>query len=146
MRRALDIPIAADESVRRAGDPLRVARAEAADVLVMKVQPLGGVQRCLDLAEQAGLPVVVSSALESSVGLSAGLAFAAALPELPYACGLATASLLTGDLVDDPLHPRDGVLPVGRQAPAEAPLDRHVAPSDLADQWQQRLQECADAL
>lgn len=146
VRRALDIPIAADESVRRAGDPLRVARAEAADVLVMKVQPLGGVQRCLDLAEQAGLPVVVSSALESSVGLSAGLAFAAALPELPYACGLATASLLTGDLVDDPLHPRDGVLPVGRQTPAEAPLDRHVAPSDLADQWQQRLQECADAL
>ena len=146
LRRALDIPIAADESVRRAEDPLRVARAEAADVLVMKVQPLGGVQRCLDLADQAGLPVVVSSALESSVGLSAGLALAAALPELPHACGLATASLLTGDLVPDALHPREGTLPVTRPEPTEELMDRHAASTDLAARWEERLAACLDAL
>lgn len=146
LRRALDIPIAADESVRRAEDPLRVVRAEAADLLVMKVQPLGGVRRCLELAEQAGLPVVVSSALETGVGLSAGLALAAALPELPHACGLGTASLLTGDLVDPPLHPAGGVLPVGRQDPAPALLERHAAGAALTARWEQRLAACAEQL
>ena len=82
VRRGVHVKIAADESVRKADDPLAVARAKAADILVMKAQPLGGVRRALALAEQTGLPVVVSSALETSVGLSAGLAFAAALPEL----------------------------------------------------------------
>lgn len=146
LRRALDIPIAADESVRRAEDPLRVARAGAADVLVMKVQPLGGVQRCLDLAAQAGLPVVVSSALESSVGLSAGLALAAALPELPHACGLATATLLTGDLVEQPLHATDGTLPVARPEPSPELLDRHRADAELTARWEQRLAACAEHL
>lgn len=146
LRRALDIPLAADESVRRAEDPLRVARAEAADVLVMKVQPLGGVQRCLELAEQTGLPVVVSSALESSVGLSAGLALAAALPELPHACGLGTAMLLTGDLVDRPLHASGGMLPVGRQDPALELLERHSAGAELAARWEERLTASAAAL
>ena len=146
LRRALDIPIAADESVRRAEDPLLVARAEAADLLVMKVQPLGGVQRCLELAEQAGLPVVVSSALESSVGLSAGLALAAALPELPHACGLATGTLLTGDLVAEPLRAAEGVLPVGRPEPAPELLDRHAAGAELAARWEQRLADCTAQL
>ncbi len=105
-------PVAADESVRRAADPLAVARAGAADVLVLKVAPLGGVRACLELAEQAGLPVVVSSALETSVGLAAGLALAAALPELPFACGLATGQLLTDDLVAEPPIVVDGAIPV----------------------------------
>lgn len=146
LRRALDVPIAADESVRRAEDPLRVARAEAADVLVMKVQPLGGVSRCLELADQAGLPVVVSSALESSVGLSAGLALAAALPELPHACGLATAALLTGDVVDRPLHASAGMIAAQRPVPTEELLERHAAPAQLAERWEIRLQECAAQL
>lgn len=146
VRRALDIPIAADESVRRAEDPLRVARADAADVLVMKVQPLGGVRRCLELAEQAGLPVVVSSALESSVGLSAGLALAAALPELPHACGLGTAALLTGDLLAEPLHAREGEIAVRRTAPDPVLLERHRAPDALAARWEMRLEQCASQL
>jgi O-succinylbenzoate synthase len=94
VRRRVDVPVAADESIRRVDDPLRVRKLEAADVAVLKVQPLGGVSACLRVAEQIGLPVVVSSALESSVGLAAGLALAAALPELPYACGLNTLVLL----------------------------------------------------
>ena len=80
--------------------------------MVIKAQPLGGVRAALGVAQACGLPVVVSSAVESSVGLAAGVALAAALPELPYACGLATMSLLTGDVTAEPLAERDGALPV----------------------------------
>jgi len=111
-RAGVDVPIAADESIRRSGDPERVVAAGAADVAVLKVQPLGGVRRCLELAERLGLPVVVSSAIESSVGLRAGLALAAALPELPYACGLNTGRLLAADVVGEPLMAVDGEIAV----------------------------------
>lgn len=114
VRRRVDVPIAADESIRRAIDPYRVRDLEAADVAVLKVQPLGGVRRCLQIAEDIGLPVVVSSALETSVGIAAGVALAAALPELPYACGLATVQLLTADVVEAPLLPVAGELAVVR--------------------------------
>ena len=88
VRRRVDVPIAADESIRRAEDPYRVRDLEAADIAVLKVQPLGGVRACLRIAEDIGLPVVVSSALETSLGLAAGVALAAALPTLDHACGL----------------------------------------------------------
>jgi O-succinylbenzoate synthase len=114
LRQHIDIPIAADESIRRASDPLRVRAAGAADIVVLKVQPLGGVRAALRVAEACGLPVVVSSAVDTSVGLAAGTALAAALPELPYACGLATMSLLAGDVTADPLVPDHGELPVRR--------------------------------
>lgn len=135
VRRATDVPVAADESIRRAADPLRVVREEAADVVVLKVQPLGGVRACLELAEQVGLPVVVSSAIESSVGLAAGVALAAALPELPHACGLATSQLLARDVTDHPLLPVDGSLPVGRVAPEAQALTAAAAPPGLRDRW-----------
>jgi len=96
LRRLTEVPLAADESIRRADDPLRVRAAGAADIVVLKVQPLGGVRPALWIAEACGLPVVVSSAVDTSVGLAAGVALAAALPALPYACGLGTMSLLTG--------------------------------------------------
>jgi len=111
-RRGVDVLIAADESIRRSGDPERVVALHAADVAVLKVQPLGGVRRCLELAERLGLPVVVSSALESSVGLAAGVALAAALPELPFACGLNTAAMFTADVTTTPLIAEQGYLPV----------------------------------
>ena len=82
LRRRVDVRLAADESVRNAEDPLRIAGLEAADIVVLKVQPLGGVRACLEVAEACGLPVVVSSAIETSVGIAAGVALAAALPEL----------------------------------------------------------------
>jgi O-succinylbenzoate synthase len=110
LRRRVDTPIAADESVRLPGDADAVVAADAADIIVLKVAPLGGVRACLEIAERAGLPVVVSSALESSVGLAAGIALARALPELPYACGLGTGLLLATDTVTETLVPRDGVL------------------------------------
>jgi O-succinylbenzoate synthase len=111
-------PIAADESIRRAADPAKIALAGAADIAVLKVAPLGGVRAALSIALAAGLPVVVSSAVDTSVGLAAGLALAAALPELPFACGLGTASLLTADVTTDVLQPVQGSIRVPTRAPA----------------------------
>jgi O-succinylbenzoate synthase len=146
VRRRVDVPIAADESIRRAEDPYRVRDLDAADVAVLKVQPLGGVRACLRIAEDIGLPVVVSSAVESSVGIAAGLALAAALPELDHACGLATVQLLTDDVVAEPLLPLDGVIPVGRPEVDAAALRRLAAPPDRVAHWQARLAAVAGVL
>jgi o-succinylbenzoate synthase len=139
VRRRVGVRVAADESIRRAEDPYRVRDLAAADVAVLKVQPLGGVRACLRIAEDIGLPVVVSSALETSVGIAAGVALAAALPELPFACGLATVRLLTDDVATEPLLPRDGALPVVRPEPGRAALDRTRATPDRERHWRERL-------
>ncbi|TDD23448.1 O-succinylbenzoate synthase [Kribbella turkmenica] len=139
VRRRTDVPIAADESIRRAEDPMLVKKLEAADVAVLKVQPIGGVRACLEIAEQIGLPVVVSSALETSVGIAAGVALAAALPELPYACGLATVSMFTGEVVADPLLPVDGFLPVKRVQPDTALVNAARADVARTAVWEERL-------
>jgi O-succinylbenzoate synthase len=141
VRRAVSVPIAADESIRRAADPYRVRDLEAADVAVLKVQPLGGVRACLRIAEDIGLPVVVSSALETSVGIAAGVALAAALPELPYACGLATVQLLADDVAATPLLPVGGALPVGVPAVDGTALARLAADPDREAHWAARLAE-----
>ncbi|HZJ39893.1 MAG TPA: enolase C-terminal domain-like protein, partial [Demequina sp.] len=110
LRRLVNVPIAADESIRITGDVDAVLRAEAADILVLKPSPLGGARACLAIAERAGLPVVISSAMESSVGLSAALAAALALPDAGLAHGLGTGTLLATDTVDDTLVPVAGRL------------------------------------
>ena len=148
VRRKVDVRIAADESIRRAEDPMRVAVAGAADVAVLKVAPLGGVRRALRVAEASGLPCVVSSAVESSVGLAAELALAAALPELPFACGLGTIALLESDVVADPLLPRDGHVPVQRTAPAPSPaLVAAATPTaETQTRWLDRLRRVEELL
>lgn len=135
----MGIPIAADESVRRESDPLEVARAGAADILVIKVQPLGGIARTLDMVRAAGLPAVVSSALETSVGLSMGAHLAARLPQLEFDCGLGTAALLTGDVTDAPLLPHGGVIDVVRPPVSDELLARHAASPERSDWWRERL-------
>ncbi len=143
LRRRVDVPLAADESIRRAQDPLKVRAAGAADIVVLKAQPLGGVRSALEIAEQCGLPVVVSSAVDTSVGLAAGVALAAALPELPYACGLATMSLLAGDVTADPLTETRGELPVRPAVVDEAALAKYeVDPAG----WRDRLLAAAEYL
>jgi O-succinylbenzoate synthase len=139
VRRRVAVPIAADESIRRTDDPYRVRDLEAADVAVLKVQPLGGVRACLRIAEDISLPVVVSSALETSVGIAAGVALAAALPALPFACGLATVQLLTDDVVHPSLLPVHGELPVVRPDVDERALTRLDAGAGRADAWRVRL-------
>lgn len=142
VRGLVDIPIAADESIRRAGDPMRVKQLEAADIAVLKVQPLGGVRACLELAERIQLPVVVSSGLESSIGIATGVALAAALPDLPYACGLATTSMLARDLVAEPLQPVDGRIAVRTVVP-EPELLAGARPDRATERrWLDRLSRC----
>src|SRR3954452_7299401 len=145
VRRRTDVLIAADESIRRAEDPLLVKKLDAADIAVLKVQPIGGVRACLEIAEQIGLPVVVSSALETSVGIAAGVALAAVLPELPYACGLATVSMFTSELVAEPLLPVDGYLPVKRLAPDPVRLEAARADADRTAVWEERLRRVRSA-
>ncbi len=140
-RRGVEVLIAADESIRRVEDPYRVVELEAADIAVLKVQPLGGVRACLEIAERIGLPVVVSSALETSIGIRAGLALAAALPELPYACGLNTVRLLTDDLVATPLVAVDGRLPVEELVITDDRLRRREANPERSSFWQARLMQ-----
>ncbi|KJL21185.1 Chloromuconate cycloisomerase [Microbacterium oxydans] len=136
----MGVPVAADESVRKASDPLAVARAGAADLLVIKAQPLGGITHALQIVAAAGLPVVVSSALDTAIGLSQGAALAAALPTLDYDCGLGTASLFLDDVAD--LRPADGSIPVGRVTPDRAALTRLAASDERREWWLARLARC----
>ncbi|MGD8166264.1 o-succinylbenzoate synthase [Herbiconiux sp. P16] len=140
----MGIPIAADESVRKASDPLAVARAGAADILVVKAQPLGGVRRALEIVLEAGLPAVVSSALESSVGIAMGAHLAAALPTLDYDCGLATVDLFEGDVVPaaESLVPRGGTIPVRRPDADTSLLALHRAAPERELWWRERVSRC----
>jgi o-succinylbenzoate synthase len=140
LRRLVDLPLAADEGVRKAADPRRVAGLrEAADLVVVKVAPLGGVRSAMAVVAALGLPAVVSSALDTSVGLSAGLALAAALPELPHACGLGSGQLLASDVTADRLLPSGGELAVRRPSPDPALLAELAAPADRLEWWRSRL-------
>jgi O-succinylbenzoate synthase len=141
--RALDlgIPIAADESIRKASDPLLVRDRKAADVIVVKAAPLGGISRAIDLVEQVGLPAVVSSALETSVGLAMGAFLAAALPDT-FDAGLGTASLLAADITREPLITRNGSIDVRRVVPDHDLLSAHDAGAERTTWWTERITRC----
>ncbi|OBH91258.1 O-succinylbenzoate synthase [Mycobacterium sp. E2733] len=144
LRRRADmprVPIAADESIRKADDPLAVVRAGAADIAVLKVAPLGGVWAVVAIAAQIDIPVVVSSALDSAVGISHGLAAAAALPVLNHACGLGTGRLFIED-VADVASPVDGALAVGPVTPDPARLRALAAPAERREWWIDRVKAC----
>lgn len=138
VRRRTGIAVAVDEGLRLSADPLSADLADACDVLVLKVQPLGGLRRALAVARAHDLPVVVSSALETSVGLAAGVRLAAALPGTVLACGLATAMLLASDVVSAPLLPEAGVLTVAAARGAvsgvtsEGSVDETLAAGSIA--------------
>jgi O-succinylbenzoate synthase len=142
----LGIQVAADESVRKVSDPLAVAHAAAADLLVVKAAPLGGINRALEVIAESGLPAVISSALETSVGISMGLHLAAALPELNYDCGLGTVALLKRDVTDEPLIAENGMLQVRRVVPREAKLDALVANEERSKWWLDRLERCSSLI
>jgi O-succinylbenzoate synthase len=141
LRRRVDVPVAADESIRKAGDPLAVVRAGGADIAVLKVAPLGGISAMLKIAAQIDIPVVVSSALDSAVGIAVGLAAAAALPNLDHACGLGTGRLFAED-VSEPVAPVDGYLPVGPVTPDPARLQALAASPQRRQWWIDRMRAC----
>ncbi|HEX4057283.1 MAG TPA: o-succinylbenzoate synthase [Galbitalea sp.] len=136
----MGIPIAADESVRKAADPIAVARAKAADILVIKAQPLGGIASALRVIRKAKLPVVVSSALDTSVGLSMGAYLAASIPGGPtFDSGLGTAALLAADVTSTPLLPTDGQIDVRRIEVEESLLTQYAASPARTTWWMDRL-------
>ncbi len=131
VRRRVRVPLAADECVRSPEDARLLRRLEAADAVVLKVQPLGGTERARQIAEMAGLPAVVTSMMETSVGIAVALYLAASLDELPYSCGLATAPKIGADVTNRPLVPEQGQMRVRRVVPD---LDRLTSALDAAGQ------------
>ena len=137
------VPVAVDEGARLAvtlDDALVAAIRDAADVVVLKAIPLGGVRPALDLAARLGLPVAVSGSLDSTVGLSSALALAGALPDEPLASGLGTGRLLAADTTDETALPQDGRLSVVRRHPDPAALASVRLDDGRAEWWQERLQ------
>ncbi|MGB7449687.1 MAG: o-succinylbenzoate synthase [Ornithinimicrobium sp.] len=148
-RDGVEVRVAADESIRRAADPLRVAQAEAADLVVVKVAPLGGIARALRIVSECGLPAVVSSALDTSVGIAAGVALASSLPALDHACGLGTIAFFDGDVSTPSLLPVQGVLTLEQALRATDEvdptlLDSHRANPERTRWWRERLARCAE--
>ena len=133
----LPIPVVGDEVIRKAKDPFAVDLKGAVDILMLKVSPLGGINRAKAIAAHHKLPVVVSSALESAVGISHGIRLAAALPELKYACGLGTGKLLTNDVADLPIV--DGRMKVTVVNPSGM-LNYQAAPERIK-WWEERIRD-----
>jgi O-succinylbenzoate synthase len=146
LKRRTNVLLAADELVRLRPDPVEVAEMGAADILVVKVQPLGGVTRTLDIAARAGIPVVVSSALETSVGIYSGLLAASLLPQLPYACGLGTVALIEGDPTRSPLVSMTGELEVRRPEPDPELLERWRPDRDRSAELLRKVRSAARVL
>lgn len=145
LRARIDTPVAADESIRKASDPLAVMKAGAADIAILKVAPLGGISALLKIAEQIGIPVVVSSAIDSAVGIATGLRAAAALPDLQHACGLGTGSLFVDDIAETPAQ-KDGYLAVQRVTPDPARLHALAASPQRRQWWIDRVRACHQLL
>ena len=141
VRRRVQVPVAADESIRKADDPLHVVRSRAADIAVLKVAPLGGVRAMLAVAEQIDIPIVVSSALDSAVGIGIGLVAAGCLPSLPHACGLGTGGLFVDDVVET-VAPVDGELPAAAVVPDPARVAALAAAPERARWWIDRIRDC----
>ena len=137
LKARVDVKIAADELLRKSNAPLELDLSEAADILVLKVAPLGGIAKALEIKDRHRLPVVVSSALESAVGISHGLSLAAALPELPYSCGLATGKLFSEDVAQHEIS--DGFVRVKTPEIDEARLARFKVSQERLEWWRERI-------
>lgn len=144
LKRVLDVPIliAGDEVLRKAKDPFAIDLDGAVDIVMLKVAPLGGIARSLRLANHHGLPVVVSSALESAIGILHGLRLAGVLPKLNYACGLATGSLLGADVAHFPII--DGAIEIVDVVPSIQSLTEFAVPQDRLLWWQERIKKIWD--
>ncbi|MGA1713349.1 MAG: enolase C-terminal domain-like protein, partial [bacterium] len=145
-KRQIPMKIAADELIRRAADPYLVTKQDACDIAVLKVQSLGGIEAAQKIANEIGIDVVVSSALESSIGLTQGLHYAASLKNLNYDCGLGTAALLAGDVTDKPLIPSEGLLEVREVTPSPELIEKYQAAPERRDWWLARIDRCLEIL
>ena len=133
---AFEIKIAGDEVIRKAEDPFTINLQGAVDILMLKASPLGGITRAREIGAHHKLPMVVSSALDSAVGISYGLQLAASLPSLDYACGLATGQLLSADIAELPL--KNGELAVHSVSPDADLLAKYAVPVERLTWWKER--------
>jgi O-succinylbenzoate synthase len=134
---SVNVKIAGDEVLRKAKDPFAISLDGAIDILMLKVSPLGGIKRAMDLAIHHKLPVVVSSALESAVGISHGLALAARVPNLDYACGLGTSALFNQDVSDIPII--SGAIKVKNYPIEIVQIERHELKGERLEWWRNRI-------
>lgn len=152
LREQLDgrVAIAADESIRKASDPLRVTQLGAADRIIVKAQPLGGLRRATEIVREVGLPVTVSSALDTSVGLTMGAQLAARIAretgtEVSPA-GLGTAALLSADVTRAPKRPVEGTISLAPVVPDRDLVEQHAASAERRAWWLARLERCLPLL
>ena len=134
---SLDVKIAGDEVLRKAKDPFAISLDGAIDILMLKVSPLGGIKRAMDLASHHKLPVVISSALESAVGISYGLALAARVPNLDYACGLGTSALFNQDVSDIPIV--NGAIKAANYPIDLDRVERYELKGERLEWWRNRI-------
>ena len=140
LKKELPIKIAIDESIRKALTSDFTDAKEFADIAIIKWAPSGGITRANKLIEKIGLPAVVSSALDTGIGISHGLALAASQSNLNFDCGLATISLLESDVVTPPLEITAGAIAVNRCAPDEKLVAKYLAPTERRLWWQNRIE------
>ena len=140
----IPIKVAVDEIIRKADDPFSINLEGAADILMLKVQPLGGISRSLDIANHHQLPVVVSSALESAVGIRYGLELAASIETLSYDCGLATGALFTHDVARNSIE--NGAIALSAANDSDYNFDGFDVAADRYEWWQNRVMRCAEVL
>jgi len=141
LKKRVDVKIVGDEVLRKADDPFKVDLSGAIDYLMLKVQPLGGIKRAHRLAEHHNLPVVVSSALESAVGINYGLILAASFEDMSFDCGLGTGSLLANDVAQLPIV--DGKIQISDVNPV---LDGLDVSADRFEWWKNRIMRTAELL
>lgn len=141
LKKRIDTKIAGDEVLRKATDPFALDLTGAVDILMLKVQPLGGIKRTHDLIDHHQLPVVVSSALESAIGIDYGLVLAGSIENLEYGCGLATGSLLAKDVADIPII--EGQMKISSPTPNFDGLDVSI---ERFEWWKNRIMRTAELL
>jgi len=135
-----EVLLVGDEVLRKAENPFNIDLSDAVDILMLKVAPLGGIKRALEIAQRHKLPVVVSSALESGIGITHGLRLSAALPRLDFASGLATGSLMKSDLVQHEI--RNGEIKTVRLEPNLDALERYATSKERLEWWRERVKRC----
>lgn len=141
LKKRIDVKIAGDEIIRKALDPFAVDLNGAVDILMLKAQPLGGIKRIHDLIDHHRLPVVVSSALESAIGIDYGLVLAGSIDHLEYGCGLATGSLLVKNVASIPIV--NGQMEISSPVPNFDGLD---VSKERFDWWKNRIMRTAELI
>lgn len=141
LKKRVDVKIVGDEVLRKAADPFTIDLSGAIDFIMLKAQPLGGIKRAHKLAEHHNLPVVVSSALDSAVGINYGLILAASFEDMKFDCGLGTGSLLAKNVAELPIV--DGKIAISDVVPNFEGLD---VSTDRYEWWKNRIMRTAELL